>query len=88
MSKKGNPLEAGHHAAQEYLRHCRLHPNYAGERQTGSHVHVNSKNGRRVTIPDHHGNLNPGTEVSIRKQMRLAGFLALALVAAAILILL
>ncbi|MCL5996400.1 MAG: type II toxin-antitoxin system HicA family toxin [Chloroflexi bacterium] len=91
MSKKnrGSLLERGHHTAQEYLSHCRQHEMYAGETQEGSHVKVHSKNGAPpVIIPNHRGSIPTGTEHSIRKQMRLAGFLVLVYVATAILILL
>jgi hypothetical protein len=86
--KKGNSLETGHHTTQEYLRHCRSHEQYSHERQAGSHVHIFSKSGHRVTIPDHRGDLKPKTEASIRSQMKLAGFLVLLLIGTTVLLLL
>ena len=72
MSKN---LKSKGNSSSNYLDHMRGHENYSGERQSGSHVVVTSKNGRHVTVPHPRREYPIGTERSIRKQMVAAAFI-------------
>jgi len=73
LKPKGN-------SSSDYLDHMRGHENYNGERQSGSHIVVTSKNGCHVTVPHPRREYPIGTERSIRKQMIAAAFLLFAAV--------
>ncbi len=81
MAKKSKPLER-HKSGKEFLERARRSENYAGERVSGSHYNVYSKQGGFVTIPVH-GNqdLAKGTRASIIKRMIAIGLALLTLVA-------
>ncbi len=52
--------------AQEAIRRLKRE-GWKEERQTGSHKQF-KKDGKRITVPDHKGDLKPGTEKDIREK--------------------
>ena len=52
--------------AQEALRRLKRE-GWIVARQSGSHVQL-VKDGKRITVPDHRGDLTPGVERDIRKK--------------------
>lgn len=52
--------------AQEAIRRLKRE-GWKEVRQTGSHKQF-KKDGQRITVPDHHGDLTPGVERDIKKK--------------------
>lgn len=52
--------------AQEAIRRLKR-DGWQEVRQTGSHKQL-IKDGKRITVPDHRGDLKPGVEADIRKK--------------------
>lgn len=72
--------------AKDLIKQCEKSPEFESQRQNGSHVILTARNGRIVSIPNHTGDLARGTERSILKMMKLAGFLTAIVLALAFLL--